>query len=171
MPLTRALPAATLLIAIAATALPAAGQDGPRRKSGLWEVKGENMPAMSTCVDQASDDALRSMAGNMRQQTECKQNSMKREGNRIVSESVCKFGNTTATTRTVATGDFQTAYTVDSTSRYDPPLAGRSESHVKMEARWVGPCKPGMKPGDMVMPNGQVISGDMMRKMQDAMKK
>jgi hypothetical protein len=150
--------------------VPALAQDPPRRKSGLWEVKGETMPPMSTCVDQASDDALRSAAGNM-QQSNCKQTSMKREGNRIVSESVCKMGNTTATTRTVASGDFETAYTVESTSKYEPPLAGRSEGRVKMDARWVGPCKPGMKPGDMVMPNGQVISGEMMRKMHEAMKK
>jgi hypothetical protein len=40
-----------------------------------------------------------------------------------------------------------------------------------MEARWVGPCKPGMKPGDMIMPNGQVISGEMLRKMHEPMKR
>lgn len=161
-------------IALAATLFslvqPALGQDMPRRKSGLWEVKGETMPPMSTCVDQATDDAMRALAGNM-QSSNCRQTSVKREGNRIISESVCNMGTTTATNRTVASGDFETAYTVESTSKYEPPLAGKSEGRVKMDARWVGPCKPGMKPGDMIMPNGQVMSGEMLRKMHEPMKR
>jgi hypothetical protein len=26
-----------------------------------------------------------------------------------------------------------------------------------MEARWLGPCEPGQKPGDVIMPGGKVI--------------
>jgi hypothetical protein len=27
-----------------------------------------------------------------------------------------------------------------------------------MEAKWLGPCKAGQKPGDMVMPGGQTMN-------------
>jgi hypothetical protein len=49
-------------------------------------------------------------------------------------------------------------------SRYSPPLAGRSESSNLIESRWVGPCKAGQRPGDMVMGNGMKMNVlDMMK--------
>lgn len=48
-------------------------------------------------------------------------------------------------------------------SSYSPPLGGRSEANTLIETKWVGPCKPGQKPGDMVMGNGMKMNAlDMM---------
>ena len=28
----------------------------------------------------------------------------------------------------------------------------------RQQARWLGPCRPGMKPGEMVLPNGVTVN-------------
>ena len=59
-------------------------------------------------------------------------------------------------------GDFDRAYTIAVHSR----PAGREaqgsapsgEPQMTMEAKWVGPCKAGQKPGDMMMSNGMKMN-------------
>jgi hypothetical protein len=61
-------------------------------------------------------------------------------------------------------GDFSTAYRMESKSTYNPPLMGRAEGASVMEAKWIGPCKADQKPGDMVMSNGMKMNVlDMMK--------
>ena len=53
-------------------------------------------------------------------------------------------------------------------------MQGMSESNMTQEARWLGPCKAGQKPGDVIMPGmGGVNINDMMKdpKMQEMMRK
>ncbi len=140
--------------------------DLPKRKSGLWELKmagaamGGQAMAMSVCIDQANDNALQS-TGERMAKDRCSKMDIRREGGRIVTESVCKLDQTTATTRGVFTGDFTTVYKAEISNRYDPPMMGRTEDRMTIDARWTGPCKAGMKPGDMVMPGGIVIPGGL----------
>jgi hypothetical protein len=153
---------ARLLISACAAflvAAPAFGEDIPRRKSGLWEIKtqasGARTPAHSIemCVDQKSDDAVQ-QATRAAPRNLCTKNDMKREADRLVIDSVCKFGETTATTHAVITGHFDSAYKVETTSTYDPPMAGIKEGSAVVEARWTGPCKADQKPGDVILSNG-----------------
>ena len=54
-------------------------------------------------------------------------------------------------------GDFASSYTVKvSTSLEADPARGQqaSKRDMTIRARWLGPCKPGQKPGDIEMPNG-----------------
>ncbi len=155
-----------LLVVLAGVAAPTAASELPQRKSGLWEMKtggaamqGQSM-TMQMCIDQATDDALRN-TGEVTAGGQCSKVQIKRDGQRLITESTCKVENTTATTRGVFTGDFATAYKVETTTRYQPPLMGRAEDRMTIEARWLGPCKPGMKPGDMVLPGGMVVPGGM----------
>lgn len=137
----------------------------PQRKSGLWEIStssdataGQSM-TMQMCIDQATDDAARAMGEGFGRQ-QCSKVAFRREGpQRFVSESVCRIEQTTATTRGVFSGDFASAYRAEISNRYDPPLLGRREDRLTMQARWLGPCKPGMKPGDMMLPGGMVVPG------------
>lgn len=152
-----------LVASIGATAAAVAADDLPRRKSGLWALSvippGASVPmTMQQCVDEKTDDINASMA----QQSKCK-SQMKRDGNRIVFDSTCKLapagskpgvGATTSTTRGVFVGDFKTSYTHESTTTFDPPKAGMKEGVTKGAAQWTGPCKAGMKAGDVVMSNG-----------------
>jgi len=130
-----------------------ASSDAPQRKSGLWEMKmsGGHMPGamtMQQCVDQKSDDISKMQQAK----SNCTKNVVRREGDKIVAESVCKMEGTTATTRTVFTGNFDSAFKADIRSTYDPPMHGIRESSSMMEAKWLGPCLAGQKAGDMVMP-------------------
>ena len=52
------------------------------------------------------------------------------------------------------TGDFNSAYTVKSTAHSDKGAGGVHDVTSTIEAKWLGPCKPDQKPGDIVMPGG-----------------
>ena len=116
----RRLPLA-LAFALACIA-PAAALDLPARKAGLWEITmtfdGRTMPPQVSqhCVDAATDKLMNSIGGSMRQDV-CSKQDVSRVGNTIVVDSVCQVGGTTTTSRAVVTGDFNSAYTMKSTSK------------------------------------------------------
>jgi len=120
---------------------------------------------MQQCIDEKTDDLTKNnMAGTEKQS--CSKNEMRREGNKIVTESVCKMSGTTTTTKGVFTGQFDSNYKGDLKSTYNPPLHGIKESATTVDAKWVGACKPGQKPGDISMPGMPNINmNDMMKNM------
>ena len=158
----------TLLAALLAATASAA--DVPRRKSGLWEIRTQmaGMPSqgpMQMCVDQASDNVMQERA---REKTNCPVMDVSRGTGKVTIHSVCKLDATTATTDAVITGDFDSSYCNDMQIRYNPPLRGMSEMKMTQEARWLGPCKPGQKPGDIMMPGmPPVNAGNMQEMMKD----
>jgi uncharacterized protein YoaH (UPF0181 family) len=157
-----------LLVILAASAAAAASFETPKRKSGLWEIKissgqAKGSHAMQQCIDEKTDDLMKKgMSEN--QKPQCSKNEMRKEGDKVVAESVCKVQSSTATTRAVFTGQFDSAYKADIKSTYEPPMAGMKESSSMIEAKWLGPCKAGQKPGDIVMPGMPNINMDAMRK-------
>ena len=57
------------------------------------------------------------------------------------------------TSRSVASGDFESFYRIDTHVTYEPPLGGiKREDKDALEGRYVGPCLAGQKPGDSVVP-------------------
>jgi hypothetical protein len=152
-----------LSLALAAGAAQAA-EEKYQRKSGLWEVKRTSTRTegkertYQICVDQASDDALRQLAGGMRSER-CQASKVAREGDKLVVDAVCKgSGTSTETTHAVITGKFDSAYKIESKITYDPPIRGKTEGSTVMEAKWTGPCKANMKAGDVILPNGTKVS-------------
>ncbi len=131
----------------------AASAEMPQRKSGLWEIKmsSPQIPphTIQQCVDQKSDELVRNQA---QEKMACAKNEIRREGDKLVADSVCKVGGSTVTTRTVFTGRFDSNYKADIKSTFDPPMHGMSESSSTLDARWVGACLAGQKPGDIIMP-------------------
>jgi hypothetical protein len=166
--MSRPLRVLALLLPIASVCAEALAIDLPKRKSGLWDIKisraSTNRPsqAMQMCIDQQTDDMAQQLGESVASQA-CSKQKIHREGDRIVADSVCKLGDTTATSRTVLTGKFDRTYRGEIRTKYDPPLMGRSENLTLIEAKWVGPCQPDQKPGDMIMPNGMKIN---IRQMQ-----
>ena len=151
-----------------ASAASAAAVDTPKRKSGLWEIKMSNASAKATtmqqCVDQSTDDLMKNNMAGM--EKSCSKNEMRRDGDKIITESICKVGASTATTRAVLTGHFDTAYKADIKSTYDPPLQGMKESTSVIDAKWLGACKPGQKAGDISIPGMPNINmNDMMKNL------
>ena len=54
----------------------------------------------------------------------------------------------------VANGDFNSRYHADIVVQMDPPPApGAAEVKVGLDARWVGECPSGKKPGDVETEN------------------
>jgi Protein of unknown function (DUF3617) len=144
--------------------------DYPPRKPGLWEISvqpqgapaNRQMGAMQQCTDAATEKMMRDMSTGPGKR-DCSKQDVRHEGGKLVVDSICKINGasgpiTTATTHSVITGDFNTAYRMESRSTYDPPMMGRSEGAITMDAKWLGPCLAGQKPGDMMMPNGMKMN-------------
>ena len=142
----------------------------PKRKAGMWEMKMENpmMHGISVttlqCIDEKTDAEMQKSA--MKQKDyECSKQSFKKTSNGFEAESVCKSDKMTVTSKIVASGDFQSAYKMDMTSRMDPTPQGMpAEMKSTINVRYLGAtCEAGMKPGDtkVNMPNGQQMMGKM----------
>lgn len=148
--------------ALAASAgIATSAEDYPPRKPGLWQMSVQasgNTMTMQHCIDAATDQAMRDM-GKGEGKNACASQSIKREGdNKMVVDSVCKTGGSTATTHAVVTGDFSTGYRMDMQTTFSPPMAGRATDTSVIEAKWLGACKAGQKPGDMMMPGGMKMN-------------
>jgi hypothetical protein len=151
----------TLILAVAF----AQAQEVPHRKSGLWELKrtsslSQGEATFQMCVDQASDDPLRQFAENMKHGT-CNSSSVRRAGDKLTVDAVCRIGRNqpiTATTHAVLTGDFDSKYTIESKSTFDPPWQGNAQGSALLEAKWTGPCKADQRAGDLILPNGMKVN-------------
>jgi Protein of unknown function (DUF3617) len=148
-------------IASATLAGGALAADTPKRKTGLWEINmkmdgAPGMGAIQQCIDQNTDNLMQQH--EKKAKSDCSVMDIKPQGNKVTVHSVCKFGDSTATTDAVFIGSFDTAYQGDINSSYNPPIHGRSETKVSIAAKWLSPCKPGQKPGDVIMPNMKGIN-------------
>ncbi|MBI2713425.1 MAG: DUF3617 family protein [Rhizobiales bacterium] len=159
-------------------AAPALALDLPTRKAGLWELKmifeGRNLPptVMKHCTDAATDRLMNANFGNSNEQ-HCSKQDMKTSGGTITIDSVCKFGDMTTTSHAVVTGSFDSAYTmkVASTRQGGPSLPGSvpgAETHMTIEAKHLGSCEAGQRPGDVIMSNGMKMNVLDMPKMGGA---
>ena len=144
---------------------PVSAQETPHRKSGLWELTRtstytENQPRHTKlCIAQASDNALRQVAEGMRGET-CKTDKLTRDGDKLQVDATCTLRTSTATTHAVITGNFDSAYTIESKSTYNPPLAGQAKGQAVLSAKWTGPCPAGMQPGEMILNNGKLADSE-----------
>lgn len=158
-----------LLILCLFCARAASADEIPTRKPGLWEIKmqidGRTLPmkSMQQCTDAATDKQLMSGFGRPELQA-CPKKTVNASGNTITIDSVCKIRGATETTHAVISGDFNSAYTVAVTSKHagGRPLphgaAPGGVVHMTMQAKWLGPCAKGQRPGDLIMPGGIKIN-------------
>jgi len=165
-----------LLLLGAAVATGAVAADMPKRKAGLWEIhtRMEGMPSgppIQMCVDRASDNLMQQRA---QEAPDCSTMDVKAGRGRTTLHAVCRIQGSTVTTDAVYTGDFESGYKGDMTMRYSPPIQGMSEARMSQEGKWLGPCKPGQKPGDVIMPGmGNFNMNDMMKdpRLKELMKR
>ena len=102
----------------------------PVRKAGLWEMKvlrgGSSMPEMTMqqCTDETTDKdmstAMSPVAKDM-----CSKQDIQKTATGYVSDSVCGIAGMTITSHAEITGDFNSAYTVKSTSHTERGTAAR----------------------------------------------
>ena len=143
-------------------ALPAPGaraDELPLRKPGLWEMKiaktGSVLPEMTMqhCTDETTDKQMSTAFSPVAKET-CSKRDISKTATGYVSDSVCGAGGVTMTSHSDVIGDFNSAYTVKSTAHSDKGAGGVHDVTTTIEAKWLGPCKPDQKPGDIVMPGG-----------------
>ena len=154
---------AAVASATAASATPPATPDKPQRQPGLWEqhvsVDGlEGVQTIQLCIDKASDGKLSLYSARAAAAGHCDTNQiMRKTDGSWAFSSVCDMGSGgKVTTAGTITGDVSRAYTVQSDSTTVgaavPQMNG--EHKVNITAAWQGPCRPGQKGGDMIMPGG-----------------
>jgi hypothetical protein len=151
------------MLALAPVSTSAQAQEMIQRKPGLWRITMNfagapaGMPAMSMCIDSKTDASMQQMAQNGAM-PDCSRKDIKRVGNQMIIDSVCKIGNSTSTSHGVMTFTGDTAYHMDMTTTFNPPMGGQAEHKMSQDAAWTGPCPAGVAPGDMVMPNGMKMN-------------
>lgn len=141
-------------------ALEARAVDLPLRKAGLWEMKvvrtGSPLPQMTMqhCTDATTDKDMSTAFSPMAKEI-CAKRDIKQTATGYVSDSVCSLAGISMTSHSEITGDFNSAYTVKTTTHSERIMAGLpKDTTATIEAKWLGACKSDQKPGDVVMPGG-----------------
>src|SRR5947208_1446308 len=150
----------------------AAAVELPVRKAGLWEMKvqraGSPVPDMTMqhCTDETTDKEMSTAFAPMGKDV-CSKQDIQKTATGYVSDSVCGIAGTSITSHAEITGDFNSAYTVKSTSHSERgPSAAPRDSTTMIEAKWLGACKPDQKPGDIMMPGGMKMNVKDMEKLK-----
>ena len=143
----------------ALVALPVAAQQLPQRKPGLWETKStgnEGESIARQCVGPGTDQSI---VGGLAAGT-CSKMLVTRTATGYAVETECTIGQIKASGSSVITGDFQTSVRTEGTTKISgmPGQSRPVERRLVVEAKRLGECAPGQKPGDIIMPNGKVIS-------------
>jgi hypothetical protein len=140
-------------------AVPALADELPQRKAGLWETKSAGAEGETTakqCVGPGTD---RAMLGGMTGGA-CSKIEVKKTATGYAVATECTIGQIKAVGSSTVTGDFQTSVRTEGVTRLTgmPGQAGTVERKLVVEAKRVGDCGPGQKPGDVILPDGKVIS-------------
>ena len=131
----------------------------PLRKPGLWEMKlvktGSAFPelTMQHCTDETTDRDMSTASSPLSKEI-CSRRDIQQAATGYVIDSVCSVAGTSMTSHSEVTGDFNSAYTVKTTAHSEGGPQASHDATTVIEAKWLGDCKPGQKPGDIVMPGG-----------------
>jgi len=129
---------------------------------------GSQMPEMTIqhCTDETIDRSMNDSVAPMAKQI-CSKQEIKKTATGYVGDSVCGAAGVSITSHSEVVGDFNSAYTVSSTSHSDKGPGGKPlDTVTKIEAKWLGACKPDQKPGDIVMPGGLKMNVKDMEKLK-----
>lgn len=143
--------------------------DLPARKPGLWELTitaAAGLPAttIKQCIDAQTDAKMQNSGTAMVEKMggKCSKNTMQRTSIGYQGEAICEFQGSKMVAKTLLTGDFQTQYSGEVTTKFDPPVGSQGGTTMKMSGKFLGPCETGMIPGDTLMPNGQKVNVEAM---------
>lgn len=144
----------------------------PVRKAGLWEMKvlraGSQAPdmTMQQCTDETTDKDMSTAMSPIGKEM-CSKQDIQKTATGYVTDSVCGIAGVSIKSHAEITGDFNSGYTVKSTSHSKGGPAGMArDSTTTIEAKWLGACKPDQKPGDIIMPGGMKMNIKDMEKLK-----
>lgn len=128
----------------------------PHPKPGLWRTSlsmnaGPGVTLSGElCLDSSTEDSA--FTSSSRGARNCDAPRFSPGPNGLNFSTTCHAGGRTIVSQGVATGDFKTSYALDVVTRVDPAPAGLpNEMRTKMQATWMGPCRPDQKPGAATM--------------------
>jgi uncharacterized protein DUF3617 len=149
----------------------AAAVELPVRKAGLWEMKvlsGGSVPEMTMqqCTDETTDKDMATAMSPMAKEM-CSKQDIQKTATGYATDSVCGVAGMTIKSKAEINGDFNSAYTVKSTSHTEGGVGGAPrDSTTTIEAKWLGACKSDQKPGDIMMPGGMKMNIKDMQKLK-----
>lgn len=134
----------------------------PVRKPGLWEVSilgaGQSVmrqqKVLQCTTPEVDGVTLMSIVPG---QEHCHETTVKREDGQIHVQTVCFVHDNRVHARLRFSGDFQQSYQGQFEVSYSKPVA-HNPGLTHFNGRWLGACKPGMQPSDMVLPNGVTVN-------------
>lgn len=155
---------AILSVLAAAAVVPAASslaqdQAPLTRKPGWWEmqmvISGPTpqpiAQTMHICTDATVDQRQSPFGVNMNGPG-CPAPTITRMADHWMISGACNQGAMKVTADAVASGDLDNRYHVDIDTHLDPPPApNAAEVKIGIDARWLGECPAGKKPGDVEM--------------------
>ena len=155
-----------LLIAVLSALTGIAGADEfkpPPMKDGLWDTHSTQIQQGKTVFDTSAKmcqskeltKSMRSSGEELRKKNACTSAVTQPSPNTYVEESRCAKGpNAGSVTKITYT------YQGDTASHTEMHINdGKSETVMIIDAKYLGSCPVGMKPGDAVMADGKKISG------------
>jgi hypothetical protein len=155
-----------LFVAVLSASIGIAGADEfkpPPMKDGLWESHSTHTQQGKTvfdtsvkmCQSKELTKSMRSNAEELRKKNKCTSAVTQPSPNSYVEESRCAEGpNAGSVTKVIYT------FQGDTASHMEMHInEGKSETVTIMDLKYLGSCPAGMKPGDVVMPDGKKISG------------
>jgi hypothetical protein len=166
-----------IVLAAAVTAAPVALSaqtlNLPARKAGLWELsttidrekasapdeKPKSSPPISAqmCLDASTDRELMDYTLKFTE-GKCRSLTTRRDGKSIIIDADCTFGSKVTKSKTVITGDFQSAYTMRTEGVMEGGSKGPQAMLTTQTATWKGPDCPNMKPGDISLFGGVKVN-------------
>jgi hypothetical protein len=157
--------APVFLVPVLSIWLVSAEADGfkpPPMKDGFWEVhstqtqqgKTVSETTMQMCRAEESTKSMQSTGEEMRKKNQCTSSVTQPAHNTYVEESRCALGpNPGSVTKVIYT------YQGDTASHTEMHMnIGNSETVMITDAKYLGSCPTGMKPGDLMV-GGKVIPG------------
>jgi hypothetical protein len=139
-----------------------AAQGLPVLKEGLWEVVVQNQqePApppvkVLQCVDKKTSALM--LLSPAPVQENCRAPKVKKSGSRYSVQTVCAVHDVKVNTTYLLSGDFSSRYSATFETRFASTEISQPPAR-KYEGNWQGPCKPGMKPADLELPNRITIN-------------
>ena len=166
MRLTKTLQALATAIGLACAmpALAAPAVDVPPLRAGLWEAttaapgRGQPRPAVTRmCIDKHTQRSVLEQIA-LAMPLMCSRYQYGMRGGRFVTDSSCTLGASTIEGKTETTFFRDTAYRMEVVGRVGPTGRVAEMQRAVIDGRHIGACPAGMKPGDMVLPNGLTLN-------------
>jgi hypothetical protein len=149
------------LAPVVAVSSPSAADSLPPRKPGLWESKMSGMtgaPATTVkqCIDAKTDQLVQAA---VQPGATCSKREITKTSAGYEVETNCTIGGIKAEGKGLITGDFVSSVKVAMTTTMTgvPGQSSPITSNLEMDSARVGDCAAGQSPGDIILPNGQVV--------------